>query len=350
MELSQRQEFNPIGFTFSFKEFDGRPTNVSEQKDAQEFLNDLFDRLEKALKPTSRKYLLESIFQGKQCSQLLCPECGKVKNRIEDMLNLSLTVKDIKSVYDSLEAQIKGEVISGYKCEGCNKEVDIKKRSLIAETPNVLIVHMQRILFNFDSLQNEKENQWFEFPYQLDLKPYSYHEVMKTEATEIKKDDAEYVEPAEEDCFEYKLVGVTFHSGSANAGHYWSYINTARGQDEKPGSDPSWPETEKDPWMEFNDSTVRDYNFDKLKDECYGDKKESKTSHTLGGWGMDTKYGKSGYMLFYERKVKKPIKIVIPKADVANHTDLHYDAKAEEHIKLIDYRQGVDNEKPNQIF
>jgi ubiquitin carboxyl-terminal hydrolase 34 len=44
---------------------DGQPTNVGEQKDAQEFLNVLFDRLENALKPTSRKYLLQSIFGGK---------------------------------------------------------------------------------------------------------------------------------------------------------------------------------------------------------------------------------------------------------------------------------------------
>jgi hypothetical protein len=34
---------------------------------------------------------------------MVCTECGKVKNRIEDFYNLSLTVKDIKSVYDSLD-------------------------------------------------------------------------------------------------------------------------------------------------------------------------------------------------------------------------------------------------------
>jgi hypothetical protein len=34
LELSERQDYNPIGFTFSFKEFDGGPTNTSEQKDA----------------------------------------------------------------------------------------------------------------------------------------------------------------------------------------------------------------------------------------------------------------------------------------------------------------------------
>ena len=62
----------------------------------------LFDRLENALKPTPRKYLLQSVFGGKTCSQLICPECGKVKNRIEDYYNMSLTVKDINSVYDSL--------------------------------------------------------------------------------------------------------------------------------------------------------------------------------------------------------------------------------------------------------
>ena len=58
LELSDRSAYDPTGFCFAFKEFDGRPTNTSEQKDAQEFLNVLFDRLEQALKLTSRKYLL----------------------------------------------------------------------------------------------------------------------------------------------------------------------------------------------------------------------------------------------------------------------------------------------------
>ena len=102
LELSQRNEYNPVGFCFAFKEFDGTPTNISEQKDAQEFLNVFFDRLENALKPTPRKYLLQGIFGGKTISQMVCNECGKVKNRQEDYYNLSITVKDLKSVEDSL--------------------------------------------------------------------------------------------------------------------------------------------------------------------------------------------------------------------------------------------------------
>ena len=61
-----------------------------------------FERIEDLLKPTSRKYLLNSVFGGQTVSQLLCTECGKVKNRVEDFTSLSLTVKDIKSMKESL--------------------------------------------------------------------------------------------------------------------------------------------------------------------------------------------------------------------------------------------------------
>ena len=102
LELSERSEYNPFEFCFSFKETDGNPTNTGEQKDAQEFLNIAFDRIENCLKPTSRKYLLQSVFGGQVCNQFVCQECGKVKNRIEDFYNLSLTVKDLKSMHESL--------------------------------------------------------------------------------------------------------------------------------------------------------------------------------------------------------------------------------------------------------
>ena len=68
LELSERSDYDPRGFCFAFKEFDGQPTNTAEQKDAQEFLSVLFDRVETALKPTPRKHLLKGIFGGKQVS------------------------------------------------------------------------------------------------------------------------------------------------------------------------------------------------------------------------------------------------------------------------------------------
>ena len=50
LELSQHSDYLPKGFCFSFKDFDGQPTNTAEQKDAQEYLNILFDRIEESLK------------------------------------------------------------------------------------------------------------------------------------------------------------------------------------------------------------------------------------------------------------------------------------------------------------
>lgn len=68
--------------------------------------------------------------------------------------------------------------------------------------------------------------------------------------------------------------------------------------------------------MEFNDSRVTEFNFEKLKDECYGDVNKSSNGGAGGyednsafsSWGA---YGKSAYMLIYERRLKRPIKIVV---------------------------------------
>ena len=52
--------------------------------------------------------------------------------------------------------------------------------------------------------------------------------------------------------------------------------------------------------MEFNDSTVKDYKFENLKEECYGEKEKVTTTSSWGfGGGY---YGKSGYLLLYERR------------------------------------------------
>ena len=262
-------------------------------------------------------------------------------------------------MHDSLSKLVEGEQIDGYECDGCKKKVEISKRTLISSTPNVLIVHLQRIIFNFDTFRNDKINSYFEFPYHLDLTPYSFYEVMRKEnrmkkkaedeeEEEDKKEDDDEVWPEEEDCFEYKLVGVVVHSGTANAGHYWSYINTKRGYNEPDENDPNWTKTETDPWMEFNDSSVREFNFEKLKDECFGgDGKGSDDAWSFGG-----SYGKSAYMLVYERRKKKALKILV-EAEEAKKEQTHkvfFDEGKNEHYKLIGFREGVEDIAPNKIY
>jgi len=66
--------------------------------------------------------------------------------------------------------------------------------------------------------------------------------------------------------------------------------------------------------MEFNDSTVRDFQPSKLKEECFGGDIGSSSNgfglSSLDGWGLSGSYGKSGYMLFYERRTKKPLMVL----------------------------------------
>jgi ubiquitin carboxyl-terminal hydrolase 34 len=262
---------------------------------------------------------------------MVCPECGKVKNRIEDFYNLSVDVGP-RTLEESLAQLIAGETISDYKCSGCKKKVDVSKRMLLAETPSVLIVHLKRLVFNFDTFRNDKVNTFLEFPTTLDLKPYSYHEVMKKEGLvkekkegdeeeeeeqaspeqegEKNEDESEEEEnpiPIEDDCWEYKLVGMNIHSGTANAGHYWSYINTERASGEGLAEE-EWMRTAEEPWCEFNDSRVSDWKVaEKMKEDCFGDEQGAGRTGYFGGG-----YGKSAYMLFYERRAKKPIKILVP--------------------------------------
>jgi len=71
-------------------------------------------------------------------------------------------------------------------------------------------------------------------------------EKVDEEADDKKDDEEPQPDIVEDDCFEYKLVGVNMHSGTANAGHYWSYINTVRGFEEHAGDDQRWADTEGD--------------------------------------------------------------------------------------------------------
>ncbi len=235
----------------------------------------------------------------------------------------------------------------------------------------MLIVHLQRIIFNFDTFRNDKINTLFEFPNHLDLKPYSFYEVMRNEnrlnekaggnnpgeeqdnqgsnlSAAPQNEDSKM--PEEDNCWEYKLVGVTIHSGTANAGHYWSYINTRRGHAEPDEDSPTWASTETDQWMEFNDSSVRNFNFDKLKEEAFGE--DSKGSSGMdNGWNNFGSYGKSAYMLVYERKKKKPIKILAtPEEHKADPESVFYDEKKEEYFRLSDYKTGVEEIFPSSIY
>lgn len=128
-------------------------------------------------------------------------------------------------------------------------------------------------------------------------------------------------------------------------GHYWSYINTNRDYDES-GGDTQWIRTDQDPWMEFNDSRVTNFDFKDLEKQCFGNEQ--------GQGFMGETYGTSGYMLFYERRKKKPLQILIDPDEVdaekAKGTEVHYNEEKKEHYKMVPYREAAYGEKANPIY
>jgi len=69
---------------------------------------------------------------------------------------------------------------------------------------------------------------------------------------------------------------------------------------------------------------------------------------------MGDSYGTSGYMLFYERRTKKPLKIIVDDDKVeeekARGTEVHYDEEKKESFKMIKYYESILGEKANPIY
>lgn len=57
-------------------------------------------------------------------------------------MNIKIGMKDTKTLNEGLKKYIEGEIISDYQCPGCNKRVDVKNRTLISSTPNVLLFQL----------------------------------------------------------------------------------------------------------------------------------------------------------------------------------------------------------------
>lgn len=70
-----------------------------------------------------------------------------------------------------------GEQISDFKCDFCEKKVDVEKKTVISKAPKVLLIHLQRIIFNLDTFINEKLSTKHSFPNNFNLYPYTLKKI-----------------------------------------------------------------------------------------------------------------------------------------------------------------------------
>lgn len=129
-----------------------------------------------------------------------------------------------------------------------------------------------RYTFNMVTMTKEKVNTHFSFPLQLDMSPYLEKNLIKAKdkdpdrsVDESMADDS--YQGIENTSTEYELIGVTVHTGTADGGHYYSFIREREASGQQA----------KDKWYLFNDAEVKPFDKTQLPTECFGGEMTSKT-------------------------------------------------------------------------
>lgn len=145
-------------------------------------------------------------------------------------------------------------------------------RACIKDIPDNLIFHLKRFDFNLRTLQRSKINDYFSFPATIDMQPYTIDHLSGTSPQ------------GKADVFE--LVGILVHSGTAESGHYYSYIR------ERPSS------AAAPSWVEYNDDVVSQWDPSLMESSTFGGS-DNRSLYDVNGITYDKSY--SAYMLFYQR-------------------------------------------------
>ncbi|PSS03887.1 hypothetical protein BD289DRAFT_358590 [Coniella lustricola] len=273
LQSSHQRFVDPEAFVCSIKTYDDDMINIHNQMDVEEFFNLLTDRWEGQLRSSEAVRRFRSFYGGQLVTQTRSKECEHISEVMEPFSAIQCDIKGKKNLLESLEAYVDGEHMEGdnkYKCSSCDRHVDAVRRSCLKEIPNSLIFHLKRFDFNLRTQSRSKINDYFAFPERIDMRPYTVEHLSNS--------------PGGDTADLFELVGVLVHAGTAESGHYYSFIR------ERPTS------REDANWFEFNDDMVSPWHPSKLEACCFGG---TEASWEHGCAPIDKNY--CAYMLFYER-------------------------------------------------
>ena len=265
---------------------------------------------------------MNSIFGGLTCQSLKCKnsKCGNINMKKEKIYYISLDIKNCNNLNDCLNKYISEENIEDYKCDKCNTKITHVKNILLEHLPNILIIHLQRITFNYETFLNEKINSRVAFRKKINMKNYT------VDRNKVNNNDKKNMEK-----YEYNLIGVVVHSGTAQFGHYYSFINTKN-------------KDENGPWFKFNDKNVNEYIIPDFEYDMFGGNKNQNS--------VSEDYGASAFMKIKEKKVKNVVLIDIVNnvfSDIKNE-DIKNEENKKEDIKNEDVKnEDVKNEENNNV-
>eukprot|EP00794_Sanderia_malayensis_P020521 gene20521-22540_t len=278
LQESYRKAYNPRSLCKTYT-MDKQPLNTGEQKDMAEFFTDLISKLEEM--DDNLKCTMRDLFCGVITNNVVSLDCDHVSKTEEEFYSVRCTVADMRNLYESLDEETVKDVLEGdnkYTCSQCQEKVRAEKRACFKKLPKVLCFNTMRYTFNMVTMMKEKVNTHFSFPMRLNMAPYTEEYLMQN------KDQ----DPDDDPRYWYNLAGVVVHTGTADGGHYYSFI---RDRHSKSGN-----------WYLFNDAEVKPFDPSQIAAECFGGEMMTKTYDAVTEKYMDVSFEKthSAYMLFYE--------------------------------------------------
>lgn len=263
LQESERKAYSPKSFCKVYT-MDHQPLNICEQKDMTEFFTDVISKLEEMT--IDLKDVVKRNFRGLQSNNVVSLDCPHISQTTEIFYSLRCQVADMKDLYESLNELTVKDTLEGdnmYNCSKCGKKVRAEKRACIQKLPKILCINTMRYTFNMITMTKEKVNTHFSFPLTLDMAPYLEKNLLNI--TEAHDEQLQIDEPDESKSTKYELIGVTVHTGTADGGHYYSFI-----QDRDPQS------ATRNKWFLFNDAEVKPFDKGQLAAECFGGETTSK--------------------------------------------------------------------------
>ena len=127
------------------------------------------------------------------------------------------------------------------------------KRICLKKLPPILAIQLKRFDYDWERECSIKFNDYFEFPRDLDMEPYTVSGLARNgELIDYEPEDLR-----DDRCSKYRLSGIVVHSGQASGGHYYSNVL----------------HREASKWYKFDDGDVTECKMDdddEMKNQCFG--------------------------------------------------------------------------------
>ena len=255
LKFCKEKFYTPSSFV---ENYDKEKLNTHQQMDIDEFFSNLIDKLENRLKNTENENIIKYFFQGTLNDVLTFQEgCSHHRTNISNFYSIQLQIRNKKSLYESLDTLIEGELMNEDNCifcPECNKKMPAVKSQNFKTLPRMLIFVLKRFEFDFNTMTRTKLNDYYEFPIELNMNKYTSEYLNNKENINNNL---------------YKLKSIVIHQGHCEGGHYYAFIRDGLSQE----------------WYQFNDTHVTEFDIKNIPKEAFGGNTNN-----------------NAYLLFYEKE------------------------------------------------